>query len=240
MSARRGAGGGLRRGSRQGLRRGLGVALALTLGMPLALGACSSDRAETEFLRAALPSFGQPRLPKVSERFTRAAAHRGLTYMVAVENRENALGIFVEETPGARATASFISQDDVGIALRNGFLVGTRGLGDDLLAADESRVAPLVLARRPGVVDHFYTVLGPDAQAVRRATRCVLRAAPPEVVDLGPEKVTADVMTEDCNGTGLSFQNAYWIERGTTRIVQSRQWGGPVNGSLALRETPWP
>lgn len=126
------------------------------------------------------------------------------------------------------------SEDDITLALRNGVLVATRGLGDDLLSA-----SALVGDGQPGPVvggARRYQIRGGDADQRGLVMRC-------QLIDLGLDPVViverqypTRHLQERCEGGGGRVVNDYWVDSGAGRVWQSRQWAGPTLGYLRLRQ----
>ena len=124
------------------------------------------------------------------------------------------------------------TDDNVTLALRNGVLIETRGLGGDLL----STVVPLQGDRqgpaRGG--ERVYVVRARDNKSVPLA--CSL-------VDLGPETIviverghSTRHLQEQCEGAGGIVVNDYWVDARAGLVWQSRQWAGPGIGYIRIRQ----
>ena len=133
----------------------------------------------------------------------------------------------------------WISGEGVHIILQQGLLHSVRGLGDGLLASDLSDSIALVLSLQPGVADRFHTFLDGEDFAVRRTFRCVISEDGAETVELpGNVSVYAQRMRESCKSLDQGFENIYWIDPDSGRIVVSRQWAGTYTGAVSTRVVP--
>jgi hypothetical protein len=101
-----------------------------------------------------------------------------------------------------------------------GLLVGTRGFGFDLMAADVSETAAALAARRPGPVMRMHMYVDGDWQSEQVFIDCVVSF----------EGARA---TELCEVDGERFENIYQLGAGG-RVVASVQWGGPEIGLVNL------
>ncbi len=157
--------------------------------------------------------------------------------VVSVENRDAATGFLRQSsrTQGASTIETWISPDNVALYLEQGFVVGTRGLGLDMMSADISQVASLVLARRDGQVQRFISFLDGNDQVTVRSYVCDIESRGGREIDLGSGMVPTELMQERCANPDQTFQNLYWIETRTNQIAQSRQWAGDFSGPLAIR-----
>lgn len=113
--------------------------------------------------------------------------------------------------------------DNAQIFLRNGILIGTRGLSDDLMSADVRDVAPLILAGRAGEAERFHGYLDGEDRLRIRAYVCDVAPVRREVAQI-PEAggVEALLVEEKCHGIDYDLANRYWIASG--RVVRSEQF----------------
>lgn len=132
----------------------------------------------------------------------------------------------------------WLSPDGAHLILQAGMLHSTRGFGEGLLASDLSEPLNLVTRRQAGVADRFHTYLDGNDRTVTRTYRCVIENDGPQEVSLSNGQVNAVIMTESCRSLDQEFRNFYWVRASTGKIVQSRQWVGPVIGSVSTRSVP--
>lgn len=148
------------------------------------------------------------------------AENRGRTaYLVPLDRRSDA-------EPG-RVTV-WRTGDGAQVALRNGVLTATRGLGNDVASSD---VAASV-RRVPGARTLY---LRSDLGDQRAMT---LHCRPADLgtarVDIVGKSYPVRHIRETCDHPTGTAVNDYWIEPdGTMR--QSRQWAGPDLGYLSMR-----
>ena len=130
------------------------------------------------------------------------------------------------------------SEDDASLALRNGVLIATRGLGGDILSASAQ-----VADGRPGSVAsgaRRYQIRGLDNQSRSLVMACSLQDLGTETVEIVELQYTTRHLQERCQG-GAGFEgsvvvNDYWIDSRSGRIWASRQWAGPTIGYLRIRQ----
>jgi Group 4 capsule polysaccharide lipoprotein gfcB, YjbF len=180
-------------------------------------------------------SGGQPTAP--SAPFQALLATPAPAIVVSVENRAAVTGFLRQtiRTQGNATIETWISPDNVALYLQQGFVVGTRGLGLDMMSADVSQSAALVLSRRSGQVQRFMSFLDGNDQVAVRSYVCDIESRGARQLDLGTGMVTTELMQERCTNPDQTFQNLYWIEASTGQIAQSRQWAGDFSGPLAIR-----
>lgn len=182
-----------------------------------------------------LLSGGQP--TAASAPFRALLASPAPAIVVSVEDRFVATGFLRQSarTQGNATVETWISPDNVALYLQQGIVVGTRGLGGDMMAADVSQPAALILTRRTGQVQRFMSFLDGNDQVTVRSYVCDIESRGGRDVDLGYAVVPTDLMQEHCANPDQDFQNLYWVAVSTGQIVQSRQWAGDFSGPLAIR-----
>lgn len=116
--------------------------------------------------------------------------------------------------------------DGISVILNNDVLIGTRGLGADLFAAD-----PIPLAGwRTGPVepyDRVYRHLDGENRQVRIAYTCRISAGGTTQVDLIARTVSARHVSETCTASDLDtlpVVNEYWIGTADNVVWKSKQW----------------
>ncbi|WP_411956678.1 YjbF family lipoprotein [Paracoccus homiensis] len=119
------------------------------------------------------------------------------------------------------AMRTFMTPAEEALILRNGMLVGTRGLGNDLSVA-EPQTEALIRAGRSGNGQRVMRYFSGDG--LERPLQFDCTVAP------GPN---AGVMIESCKGHGVSFQNNYMVQG--SQIPVSRQWVGPALGYVTIQ-----
>lgn len=106
--------------------------------------------------------------------------------------------------------------DGAQVALRNGFLISTRGFGMDLMAADVPPVSDLTDATAAHSRQNTY-LDGADT-ALNRVYSCI---STPVANRSGPK--TTYQMMETCESQAGRIKNEFWIDSNMT-IVRSKQW----------------
>lgn len=119
------------------------------------------------------------------------------------------------------AMRTYMTPAEEALILRDGLLVGTRGLGNDLSVA-EPQLESAIRAGASGSGTRIMRYYSGDG--LERPLQFACRTAP------GPN---AGVLVESCDGHGISFQNSYMVQGG--RIPVSRQWIGPALGYVTIQ-----
>lgn len=208
---------------------------AALIALLAALAGCGSDVDETQtaqtYLAFAKKATGRGAAPaKGPVGLTRAvlASLDRPADLVTVEGRKvTAVVLLVAENRGVETWSSV---DDRTVAVRQGMLVATRGLGGDLISADTpplSRVA----SGSGTFVRTLVTLNGEDA-IVRSRYLCEYSVVGSEDVVLVERRYATRRVQESCSGDDGRFVNDHWLQGGTLR--QSRQWAGRDLGYITI------
>lgn len=124
------------------------------------------------------------------------------------------------------------SADSKTLSFRKAVLVATRGLGNDLMSAQEPDIRS-----GPGKVvrDHYY--LGGDEDIRRMRFICTLSDQGPQRIAVTGVAFDTRLVVEDCVGDTQQFTNRYWIQP-DSGIRRSEQWAGPEIGTLLVEAIP--
>jgi len=127
-----------------------------------------------------------------------------------------------------RGVVTWISSDGITLGYRGGVLVATRGLGQDLMAAEATEALAAIRAGA-GTSVRVYDYLDGEDQPFRRSFVCKVRSRGREPVDIFGIKPILREVVEECNNPEFRIENTYWVSD-RQRIWQSRQWIGPDVG----------
>lgn len=116
---------------------------------------------------------------------------------------------------------TYMAPSKEALVLRDGMVVGTRGLGHDLSVA-EPQTEPLIRAGRSGNAPRVMRYFSGDG--LERPLDFACNVGP------GPR---AGVVVESCEGHGASFQNSFAPQGG--HLPVSRQWLGPRLGYVTIQ-----
>ncbi len=227
------------------------VQLAAALLALLALAACSRGDAVTPLElqvikagRAAIAASRAARTPIPV--LTRAVLDTidGALLEVTLERRDQRAYLYVsaqrrDGDPGRIVV--WRTGDDITLAMRNGVLIATRGLGGDILSA---RVQ--VAGERPGPAgggEKSFDIRALDNKALRLTLACTLSDLGPATIEIiGHAHATRHIretceggVARDNTGTPGRVVNDYWVDTGAGLVWQSRQWAGPQTGYLRMR-----
>ncbi len=153
--------------------------------------------------------------------------NRGSTvYLVPFSDR-------TDSRPGALRT--WRSADDVHFILREGVLVGMRGLDANIGSADVSSTVAAIQTGQPKSGPKRLFVRNGDNGTDRLDLSCRMTSGGVETLDIVGQQVNATKLVEACTFEGQTVTNTYWLAKSGGTVWQSRQWGGPEIGYLRFR-----
>lgn len=133
-----------------------------------------------------------------------------------------------------RDVKTFFTPDRISVSLKNGIMVATRGLSEDLMSADAAAAAKAIPKAKNASYSRLYRWLdGEDKQIVERF-QCDLAFVATAKVEIVERIHKARHMQETCTGNGQTIVNDYWVGIAAPVIWQSRQWISPSLGYLGL------
>lgn len=127
---------------------------------------------------------------------------------------------------------TWISSDQISLSYKGGLLIGSRGLGDDLMGADVSGALTSLSAGG----NHMRTLdfLNGLDQIDRKSFQCETVQTGSELLTIFEISYQTDVFDETCVGESETFKNTYWRDADGV-IWQSRQWISPMVGYLGYQ-----
>lgn len=154
--------------------------------------------------------------------------------LLLVVNRNADAGFTMVPLSVNRGVEQWTDASGGGLLRRNGVLVGTRGLGFDLLTAD---VDPLLqaLGRGGGQAVRVNRYLDGQNQVVAVQFICDVRRAGGQTLEYYGRHYVTTVYEEDCRGDAESFTNRYWIDR-AGGIRRSEETVSPEIGVLEINQ----
>lgn len=141
-------------------------------------------------------------------------------------------GVFASLMPLVRKgdTLTWVTADGVTLAFENGVLIGSRGLGDDLMGGDANGTASAI-AGGPTRYARRYGYLSGDNQWIALQFQCEVTARQDETIVIVEHRQATRRTEERCSGEDLIVKNSYWA--GSDGLVwKSKQWVGPEVGYL--------
>lgn len=221
---------------------------AAAAALVLALAGCGTDTAKTEGTRIALDMVQGLKAkvaPKKSavpasvpdpEKLAASAMASFKGPLILAQIEKPGLLTALGETGRNGPVRTFATPNEQTLVLRNGILTATRGLGDDLMSADTSAVAGLILRRQPGTAARTHRYL--DGEGIERPLPmvCTVTTGPMKSFDFAGRHHDTRQVDEACQATSttLSVNNSYWVTADGT-VALSRQWIGPALGHVTIQ-----
>ncbi|WP_376870448.1 YjbF family lipoprotein [Albirhodobacter sp. R86504] len=205
------------------------------------LSACSSNSDQVAAYRAIVPVFqGQPKTdPAFAAAYEKSASSGSLGMIASIESRPDLISSFFLQTRSdASGVETWIGPGGIQVMMNDGILVGTRGFGADVMAAEVGPSSTLIRSFGSGYVTRLMTVMDGGNHAVTRAFRCAIAPGEMQPVPRGDGAIMARTVTETCRSKGISFDNFYWVVPQSGEIIQSSQWAGLTTDKMSFRLTP--
>ncbi|MEO0372733.1 MAG: YjbF family lipoprotein, partial [Pseudomonadota bacterium] len=135
------------------------------------------------------------------------------------------------ETNGHHVTwAAWDSTDRKSITTKHGMIVATRSLVQDLMSAEADGVLALVRGRHAGTTPYALRYIDGNYDTIEEAYTCRVSRGTEQAVKLANGVVVPAVeMVSECSSQSRQFVDRFMVDR-SGRIVQMRQWVGPVLG----------
>jgi hypothetical protein len=207
------------------MMRGSLAAIALA-----ALCACGNDPYGREGYDAALAEWR--RLTAAAEApqpLTRAAIEGFeaplIRAAIPARGAESFLGLAMTDGP----VETWWTPDQIALTLKSGILIGSRGLGEDLMAAKTPDIR-----RVRGAFERVHQYIGDNSATESVTWTCLVQERGIETVDLFGLAWSGRRIDETCDGLAGEFVNSYWIG-GDGTIRQSQQWVSNSVGYVTIQ-----
>lgn len=130
-------------------------------------------------------------------------------------------------------TVTWVSPGKVSLTLKDGILIATRGLNEDLMGADVAGVRA-ALAAGGGTATRTHSFLDSEDQIYLSRVNCAITRDGVEEIAAATGIRSAIKYTEQCDSDTFVFTNTYWLDAPGGNIVQSRQAVAPTSGFLQI------
>ena len=200
-------------------------ALLICLPVTLALVACSGGTGVTpgasglDAIKARFSGLtGQKQAAPTAEQLAAALtpdrlAQIGVPLILVDLEGKGIAAVMAEEGRNA-GVVTYLDATRVALQLRDGIVVGTRGLGNDMMTTDVGAV--LAVWSAGGAASRVHRSLDGENRLIATEYTCTLTRA-------------GQTVTEDCSGPTGSFTNSYTLDP-TGKPRASRQYLGAANG----------
>lgn len=125
------------------------------------------------------------------------------------------------------------SSDNIQFILRDGVLVGTKGLGVDMRSAQAGTTLAGFDGQGGGGA-RLITLARGDGSGQQVAFACDMTQMGRETLQIVDQRVSTYRMQETCVYGDTTFTNEYWVETSGGRMRKSRQWVSPGFGYIAF------
>ena len=158
------------------------------------------------------------------------------TIRVFLESRGASAVLARTSTLGA--VSNWTDESGVSVALYNGIVVDTRGLGNDMMSSD---VSNSLKALRGEFGDSFYerfqTSLSGELETEFRAFQCQISDRATTTIKISSISVPVTKIVESCATIGFSVSNIYW-QSANGVLLRSRQWISEGVGHMTIEQQP--
>lgn len=131
---------------------------------------------------------------------------------------------------------TWLSVDGATISTRDGMVVGERGFGGGMMSSDVSQSLDAVYGGHGTEVTRFHSFLNGESKIELRSYSCTVESLGPEVATIQGKTISTHLFREACGNLDQTFENLYWMDTSSGRMVQARQWLGEYVGSVTTSE----
>lgn len=116
-------------------------------------------------------------------------------------------------------------------------MIGTRGVGRDIIASDAAVTVAALENRRADSGQRSFEISDGDVTTTKVQFLCEIDVIGLEQILVVNQRFATTHMRENCTESstgGWGFANDYWVQNGTGLIRKSRQWVGPLSGYFEM------
>jgi len=129
------------------------------------------------------------------------------------------------------------SSDNAQLFLRNGVVIGTRGIGRDIIAADANYTVRALRARTGSSGLRHFEISDGDVTSTKTTYQCDMKNLGNEVITVVRQRFNVSQFSETCRADTAEvpvINNEYWVEKSTGIVRKSNQWIGPEVGYFEM------
>ncbi|NSX53238.1 YjbF family lipoprotein [Parasulfitobacter algicola] len=131
-----------------------------------------------------------------------------------------------------RGVRTYLTEDSISVSLRQGVLVATRGLGNDVHVANPNpTLAALSSQGTRGRYTREMTFLDPTSQKISTLFSCTMTPIGPTAVTIAQTRQATRQYSEDCQSDTRKITNLFWTST-SGAMTRTRQWVSPTVGYL--------
>lgn len=129
------------------------------------------------------------------------------------------------------------SSDSAQIFLRNGVVVGTRGVGGDMISADANFTIRALNGSAQTSGLKTFIISDGDVTTTEYHFNCTISDLGVDNINISNQSYRTNRVREDCiggpDGTA-ALRNEYWVQSSSNLVRKSRQWIGPRVGYFEI------
>ncbi len=129
------------------------------------------------------------------------------------------------------------ASDGALLHIRGGVLVGSRGIGTDIISSDATPTIRAISGARSGQGERRYFISNGDYTDTELVLSCDIDNLGREDTQIVNLKFSTTHLRETCVGGAnnkVRITNDYWVQPGNGLVRRSRQWTGPLSGYFEL------
>lgn len=176
-----------------------------------------------------------PRLVEAAVSQALATTNGALALLRVDTNANVALLTEIERNGAYRTWAAFGTAERRSITSRAGVVTATRGLGGDLMSSSQGQLLELVSKRRAGQATLVLRHIGGEGSTDETLVTCTVRPNATELYQQGTLRQTVTRVTASCT-TDMQQFDAYYLVTSAGRILEARQWLGPLLGMVTFQQ----
>ena len=223
-------------------------AKAFTLGTALFLAACSGGRETSSSLGAALEATvtiaqdnretrDRPEPPPLTRDVIDRIPAPALEVVLEDRGVTGIVVPYASRRDGRNGTiTTWRNGSGSQIVLRDGVLISTRGIGNDLGSSRVDAVVQSINTRQPVSGPHNLFVLGYANYTTRIDLECEMESLGETRIEIFQRAHSVVHLRQNCVGPDGPVTNDYWVDRSSNTVWQSRQWAGPDLGYFRIRK----
>ncbi|MFL4469155.1 YjbF family lipoprotein [Tateyamaria armeniaca] len=127
------------------------------------------------------------------------------------------------------------SADGSQLVFREGVLIATRGLGNDIGSTQATSMIKLLTLRTPSAGLHQIYVVTGENGTERVDLACDMTVVGPETLEIVQRLIKTLRLRAECAAGSNAVTYNFWVDPEDSTVWQSRQWAGPSLGYMKTR-----
>ena len=182
------------------------------------------------------PTAKAPELPAITPQFIADLTTSALEITLEKTGRSAVFSPFSDRSgPDRGALRVWGNADGPQIVLRDGVLIATRGLGDDIGSTQSQDMQKFVTSRKAGSGSHQVYLITPENGTERIDLTCDMKNAGSQTLAIVHRAVETIYLRADCRRGDFGIGYEFWVDPVKKTVWQSRQWAGPSLGFVRMR-----